>query len=173
MEPVPRLFKLNLLNFIERRERDRGLISSVLTVWFFNWIWSSQIFSYVPLLISLPGGGAGAAFSSDCILPFEIQTRLSLGLYFLALFSASDFCFESSTFFHRLAILLVTFFLGGAFFTVSRGVIGITGLVTGGGGVLLYRGLVGLPEFRYDLRLSMSELEGTRLGALSEADRRE
>lgn len=30
MEPVPRLFKLNLLSFMDRRDRDRGLISSVL-----------------------------------------------------------------------------------------------------------------------------------------------
>lgn len=46
------------------------------------------------------------------------------------------------------------------------------GLATGLG-VLLYIGLVGLPEFRYDLRLSMSELEGTRLGALSDDERKE
>lgn len=46
------------------------------------------------------------------------------------------------------------------------------GLATGFG-VLLYIGLVGLPEFRYDLRLSMSELEGTRFGALSDEERKE
>lgn len=173
MEPVPRLFKLNLLSFIESRERDRGLISSVLTFWIWlDWFCSSLIFSYVPLRISLPGGGAGASFSSDCIFPFDNQTLLSLGLYFLALFSASDFCFESSTLFHKLAILLVTFFFGGAFFAGSRGLVVLLGLATGFG-VLLYIGLVGLPEFRYDLRLSMSELEGTRLGALSDDERKE
>ena len=48
----------------------------------------------------------------------------------------------------------------------------LLGLATGFG-VLLYIGLVGLPEFRYDLRLSMSELEGTRLGALSDDERKE
>jgi len=32
---------------------------------------------------------------------------------------------------------------------------------------------VGLAVFRYDFRLSMSELDGTRLGAESEADRKE
>jgi len=40
------------------------------------------------------------------------QTRLSLGLYFFEVSSALVFAFESSTFFHKLAILLVTFFFG-------------------------------------------------------------
>lgn len=53
------------------------------------------------------------------------------------------------------------------------GLIELMGLDAGAGVVLLYIGLVGRPEFRYDLRLSISELEGTRLGALSEADRKE
>jgi len=47
------------------------------------------------------------------------------------------------------------------------------GFAGGGWVVLLYMGLVGLPEFRYDLRRSISELDGTRLGALSDVDRRE
>jgi len=48
-----------------------------------------------------------------------------------------------------------------------------SGVTARGWFVLLYIGLVGLPEFRYDLRLSISELEGTRFGALSDDDRRE
>ena len=69
--------------------------------------------------------------------------------------------------------MLVTFFFGGPFFAGSRGLIVPMGFAAGAGVVLLYMGLVGLPEFRYDLRLSISELEGTRLGALSEEDLRE
>lgn len=38
MEPVPRLLRLNLLNFMERRERDLGLISSVLTAAVVSWV---------------------------------------------------------------------------------------------------------------------------------------
>ena len=71
--------------------------------------------------MSFPGGGACCC--SSLTLPFEIQTFLSLLVSF--------FCFfESSTRFHRLAILLVTSFLF-TFLSDSSAAFpaGVTGLV--------------------------------------------
>jgi len=62
--------------------------------------------------MSLPGAGAASSFSSEAALLPPSQTLLSLGLYFFELSSAFAFSLESSTFFQRLAILLVTFFFG-------------------------------------------------------------
>lgn len=100
-------------------------------------------------------------------MPPPSQIRLSFGLYFLLLSSALALACESSTRFHRLAILLVTFFLGGWAAGLPPGLGALRGALAaeeGRGG--------GTPTVR---RLSMSELEGTRRGRAEDsvAERRE
>ena len=106
-----------------------------------------------------------------CTRPLPSHTFLSLGLYFLEFLSASAFCLDSSTFFHKLAILLVTFFLP---VTVEVLVIvedlrvgstALTGLAT----FILVCGLLAAAALPLVFRRSMSELEGIRRGARSAA----
>ena len=109
--------------------------------------------------MSRPGVGVATAGELSCTLPLDIHTRLS--------FVVSFFCFlESSTFFQRLAILLVTSFLGAVFLAgdsggVGRG-LGLNGRLDRG---FLVTGLRG----RFARRRSISELLGVRLGAAASA----
>jgi hypothetical protein len=164
MEPVVlvlRRLKLNLLNFMERRDRERvGFESTTAT----PCCVSSDIFSKVPLRINLPGGGSEVLGGGAWLL--DIHTLVSLGFQRLEFSSALAFCFESSTFFHKLAILLVTFFFGGVFFC-SRGSWGFwevkAFLGLGATAGFLAEG------FALNTLLSMSELEGTLFGAILSA----
>ena len=61
--------------------------------------------------MSLPGAGT-AGSGAAAFLPPPSQIRLSFGLYFFDPSSAFAFVLESSTRFHKLAILEVTFLFG-------------------------------------------------------------
>ena len=106
-----------------------------------------------------------------CTRPLPSHTFFSLGLYFLEFLSASAFCLDSSTFFHKLAILLVTFFLPVTVEVLAIvedlrvGSTALTGLAT----FILFCGLLAPAALPLVFRRSMSELEGIRRGAISAA----
>lgn len=116
----------------------------------------------------MPGGGtedSGGTEDLGGAWLLESQTLVSLGFQRFELSSDFVFCFESSTLFHKLAILLVTFFFGGIFLS-SRGSclvceekewLGLganTGFLTEG------------ELLKFKTLLSISELEGTLFGTL-------